>query len=126
MNLYQALLIDHYHHPRNYGTLENPDFSSGEHNPSCGDSISMQGIIENKHLKKIAFTAQGCVISIATASLLTEYVTGLSFEQIEKITPEQLQELVGITLGPLRLKCALLPLHALQKGIADYKKAHNA
>ena len=68
MTLYQALLMDHYHHPRNYGTLENPHFESGDMNPSCGDSVSFQGIIENNHLKQIRFTAQGCVISVAAAS----------------------------------------------------------
>ncbi len=126
MTLYQALLMDHYHHPRNYGKLENPHFQSGDMNPSCGDSVSLQGIVENNHLKKVCFTAQGCVISIAAASLLTEHVTGLSLDQIEQLTPETMQQLLGITLGPLRLKCALLPLQALQKGIVEFKKAHHA
>ena len=126
MTLYQALLMDHYHHPRNYGTLENPHFESGDMNPSCGDSVSFQGIIENNHLKQIRFTAQGCVISVAAASLLTEQVIDLPLDQIEKLTPDSTMQLLGITLGPLRLKCALLPLQALQKGIAGFKKAHHA
>jgi nitrogen fixation protein NifU and related proteins len=125
MNLYQAILMDHYQNPRNYGTLENPDFESGEQNPSCGDTISLQGTINNNHITVLRFIAHGCVISTATASLLTEYVQNASLESIENISPEQLQEIVGITLGPLRLKCALLPLNALKKGIHTYQVQHS-
>jgi len=118
--------MDHYQNPRNYGSLENPDFNSGEHNPSCGDIIAIQGLIENNQLKTIRFTAQGCVISVASASLLSEYVQGTPLEKISAITPEDMQKIIGITLGPLRLKCALLSLSALQKGIQTYKKDRNA
>ncbi len=116
--------MDHYQNPRNYGTLENPDFSSGEHNPSCGDIITIQGNIENDRLTKICFTAQGCVISVASASLLTEYAHQKTLETITAITPQQMQEIIGITLGPLRIKCALLSLIALQKGIQNYTQTH--
>lgn len=129
MNIYKALLMEHYQHPRNYGDLENADFSSGEYNPSCGDSISMKGHIENNHLKTIRFTAQGCVISVACASLLSEYVHHMSLAAILALDAATMQEITGITLGPLRLKCTLLSLSALKKGIQHYlqqKKEHHA
>lgn len=121
MNLYQAILMDHYQNPRNYGTLENPDFESGEQNPSCGDTISLQGTVKDNHITALRFIAHGCVISTATASLLTEYVQNAPLETVQNISPEKLQEIVGITLGPLRLKCALLSLNALKKGIHVYQ-----
>lgn len=123
MNIYQAVLMEHYQHPRNYGNLENPDFSSGEHNPSCGDLIAIQGLFDHNELKTVRFTAQGCVMSIATASLLSEYVQHKSIENILAIDAQTIQKIIGINLGPLRLKCALLPLFALQAGIKQYQ--HN-
>lgn len=120
MNLYQALLMDHYQHPRNYGTLNNPHFTSDEHNPSCGDTITVEGALHNNVLVAIKFVGKGCVISQSTASLLTERLQGTSVQDILHFDTQQLQTLIGLSLGPLRLKCALLPLHALKQGIRSY------
>jgi len=111
--------MDHFRNPRNYGTLEYPDFSSGEYNPSCGDAIAIQGIIKDDRIFKIAFTGKGCVISQAAASMLLEYCIGKTIDEIDAFDAHTMQELLGISLGPVRLKCALLPLHALKKGIEN-------
>lgn len=71
-HLYQQELLDHYRHPRNNGVLENAQIATQTFNPSCGDQISLQVIIENDILKAIRFQGKGCVISQASASLLTE------------------------------------------------------
>lgn len=126
MNLYQEILMDHYKHPRNYGSLDLYDFSSGQMNPSCGDSIIMQGIVENNFIKELRFTGKGCVISQATASLLTQACKGKSIDEILQLDAEYITQLIGIQLGLLRLKCAMLPLHALQKGIRSYLGASHA
>lgn len=119
--MYQALLHDHYQHPRNKGTLLAADFTSHQHNPSCGDTISFQGIVAASGLLiKVAFTGSGCVISQATASLLSEKVVGTPIAQIQLIDKNMILQLIGMELGPTRLKCALLPLEALQQGIAGY------
>lgn len=124
MNLYQALLMDHYKNPRNQGRLPAPDFVSEEHNPSCGDQVRMEGMLEGDVIIKIVFEGKGCVISQATASLLTVHVVGFSRAMIESMDSTSIQKLIGMELGPTRLKCALLPLHALQQGLLRYYLAH--
>jgi len=120
--LYQEILLDHYRNPRNAGKLENPDFSSGESNPSCGDSILIEGRVKNGILTDIRFQGQGCVLSQATASILTEQCKGKNIDKICALNKEFILNLIGMQLGPNRLQCALLPLEALQKGITKYKK----
>lgn len=125
MDLYHQTLMDHYRYPRNRGTLDSADFKSGLYNPSCGDKIAMEGCIQERVLIKIAFEGIGCVISQATASLLTELVLGKSVEDIAALNKEFLQAVLGIELGPIRLKCALLPLQALQEGVASHMQSRS-
>ena len=125
MNLYQKTLMDHYHHPQNYGQLDNAHFTTQLHNPSCGDLLSMQGIIEASILVHVRFIGKGCIISQATASLLTQEYSGKNITDILALTATNIQTLIGIPLGPLRLKCALLPLDVLQDGIRIYQKNMN-
>ena len=122
MNLYRELLMDHYRHPRNQGRLTDPDFTSGEYNPSCGDSVSFDGIVKDDVLAKVAFTGKGCVISLAAASLLSEHCKNMALDTILAMDKKEILKLIGMFLGPIRLKCALLPLHALQGGIRKYKE----
>ncbi len=123
MNLYQDVLIDHYRNPRNRGVLDHPDFKSGENNPSCGDSVSMSGRVKDDRLIAVSFEGAGCVISQAAASMLTEKVIGERLEDIMKLNAAFMRNLVGIELGPTRVRCALLALEALQKGIQEYLHA---
>ncbi len=119
-NLYQETLMDHYRNPRNRGVINNPDFCSGSYNPSCGDAVSMEGMITDGTITKVFFEGKGCVISQAGASLLTQKARGCSIAEINAFDTTFMQSLVGISLGPTRLKCALLPLHALQDGLKKY------
>ncbi len=123
MELYKEQLLDHYKNPRNTGKLENPDFSSGMVNPSCGDSLMMQGIVKEGILDQIKFTGTGCVISQATASMLTQMVKGKSLESIQKLEAQDMLDLLHISLGPLRIQCALLSLQALKKGLLAYTQS---
>ncbi|MFI5332636.1 MAG: iron-sulfur cluster assembly scaffold protein [Candidatus Babeliales bacterium] len=117
MNIYQATLMDHYKNPRNRGTLPMPDFSSEQLNPSCGDQICMAGLLQGDVVTNVVFQGTGCVISQATASLLTIHVVGFSRDMILAMDSAALCNLIGMELGPTRLKCALLPLQALQQGL---------
>lgn len=121
MNMYQETLLDYYRNPRNKGYIVQPDFTSQLYNPSCGDKVSFEGKIQKNAIDAIAFQGHGCVISLATASMLAEHVNGKSIDDIHALTPECILSLIGISLGPTRLKCALLPLQALQEGIAQYQ-----
>ena len=116
-NLYQEELMDHYRYPRNRGVVAGATFTHEELNPSCGDVIGLTGKIENGYIVQIAFTGSGCVISQAAASMLTEQVKGLTVTDACKLGGVWMQELVGIPLGPTRLRCALLALQVLQTAL---------
>lgn len=119
MNLYQQELMDHYHHPRNRGVVAHAHFSSSALNPSCGDSVAYQGTLNpDGAIAEIGFTGAGCVISQAAASMLSERVKGLLRHDVMKLDKDAMLALVGIPLGPTRLRCALLALEALQQGMA--------
>lgn len=120
--LYQERLHEYYKNPRHKGTLISPDFESGTYNPSCGDAILFQGHIRNNSINAIAFDGKGCVISLATASMLAELAQGKSIQDVMSLTTRDMQELVALELGPTRLRCALLSLEALQKGLKQYNQ----
>lgn len=120
MDIYKTQLLDHYRSPRNRRLLEQPDFQSEACNPSCGDSVTMYGQVQAAIVTVLTFQGAGCVISQATASLLTEHVLGMKFEAIQAITHERVLDLIGMQLGPTRLKCALLPLDALKQALVMY------
>ena len=117
MNLYQSTILDHYHNPHFKGCLENPTFTTELHNPSCGDSVYWQGTVKNGIVTDIAFNGKGCVISQAAASMLAQQAHGKSCAAINSYTQETMLTMLGIDLGPMRIKCALLPLEALHTGI---------
>ena len=117
MNLYQEELTDHYRNPRNWGTVANPDFSSGMHNPSCGDSVLFEGRVVDRKIAQVAFQGKGCVISLAAASMLSQTALNKPVSALLALNKESMLSLIGMDLGPVRLKCALLPLEALQAGL---------
>lgn len=118
--------MDHYKHSIYKKVLSHADFSSAHYNPSCGDRVSFQGTVQDNTLLELAFQGSGCVISQATASMLCEKFQGHHFTDPLSFTTEQLLELIGITLGPNRLRCALIALHALQEGITSYQRGNAA
>jgi len=119
--LYQDILVDHYKHSRNSGVIDPADFSSAQYNPSCGDRVSVTGLVSSDGvITDIRFQATGCVISVATASLLSEKVKGLTLADAALLDTPDILDLIGMSLGPTRLKCALLPLYALRDALHDY------
>ncbi len=122
MDLYKETLMDYYRNPRNRGTLEHPMFNSRTYAPTCGDIISMQGVIRDCKLVNVMFDGRGCVISQATASMLSEKVLGMTIEDVLDLNADDILALIGIELGLTRLKCALLPLQVLQDGVSGYIK----
>ena len=115
-DIYRENILDHYRHPRNFGKLENPDIDEKRGNPFCGDEISVtvKFSLDRKKVEKINFQGVGCAVSMASASLLTEYITGKSVREIMSLKKEKVIELLGIELSPTRLKCALLALETIQ------------
>lgn len=119
--MYQARLLDYYKNQSFRGALEHPDFSSGAYNPSCGDRIAFTGHIADGCIAAIAFESEGCVISQAAAALLCERVQSTPIARIAQFAVSDMKNLLGIELGPTRLKCALLSLEALQGGLSQLK-----
>lgn len=121
-DIYQERLLEHYQNSPHRGVLEHATCSSGVYNPSCGDAVSLQVIIQNDIIIQAKFEAKGCVISVAATSLLLDGLVGLSCVDAQKISADDLKKMIGIPLGPTRLRCALLPLDALQNILQDYRK----
>jgi nitrogen fixation NifU-like protein len=117
-DLYRDYILEHYRRPHNFGILEEPDARYEGANPLCGDRITMMLGIRDGIVSEVAFTGRGCAISQASASLLTDEIRGKPVADVEKMTPDDVLDLLGIEISPARLKCALLSLdtvsHALE------------
>ena len=122
MDLYRDLILDHYKHPRNFGHLEKPDVVMEEGNVTCGDRIVIELHVtclkSHVTIKDVRFSGEGCAISQASASMLTEKVKGLNKAAVRKMNLADIEEMLGTTLTPSRVKCATLPLEVLHKAIA--------
>jgi nitrogen fixation protein NifU and related proteins len=118
-NIYQEKLMDHYKNPRNKKKINNPDFSSGQQNPSCGDSILVEGKFQDNKIIQIGFDGAGCVVSQAAASMLLQKCIGKTVEDVLKLNKDDILQMIGIPLGPNRIKCALLSLQALQESLKN-------
>jgi len=116
-DMYRENILDHYQNPRNYGTLDHPDISYQDDNPLCGDVIRLDLELDAENrVTKVAFSGEGCAISQASASMLTEEILGKTLEEVKQIGKDEVLDLLGIQLGPVRIKCALLSLKVLKAG----------
>ena len=116
-DIYRENIIDHYKNPRNFGDLADADVVVREANASCGDMLEMAVRLGDGKVSQIKFKSVGCAISTAAGSLLTEAVKSQSVEEIKEINDKDMMALLGIEVSPTRMKCALLPLRALQKAM---------
>ncbi len=115
--MYREQIIDLYENPLNYGTLEAADFDYEEDNPLCGDVIRIfLQLDDDKRIEGVKWSGQGCAISQASASLLTEEIKGKTLDEVKEFSKEELLELLGIQLSMTRVKCALLSLKVLKAG----------
>lgn len=121
--LYREEIMDHYNNPRNFGKMKDADVNYSDYNPVCGDEIEMQLKMENGTVKEAMFNGRGCAISQAAASMLTEEVKEKSMQELKQIKNEEVLQMLKINPGPVRIKCALLALKALQKGLLIYEAA---
>jgi len=115
MSIYGDIILDHYHYPRNFKKLERSTGKVHVDNPLCGDSIDIAIYEKDGSINDIGFQGQGCAISLASASLLTEYAKGKPKDKIKKIDRDFVLGLLHIELSPNRIKCALLPWEGLMK-----------
>ena len=118
--MYQEIILDYYRNPRNKGVLPHPDIISHDSNTSCGDEITMQVLVKDGRIGNVRFTGKGCAISMAAASMLTEYTLGKSLSEVAKFNKEVMLGLINIPISCMRLKCALLGLKVLKLGVIQY------
>jgi nitrogen fixation NifU-like protein len=137
-DLYRRVIMDHYKNPRNRGTLDDETLTINLNNPTCGDRISLQLQVEDGIVKKAKFTGEGCSISMSSASMMTEAVTGKTVDEalgmadkfstlvkggdVEFEELEDIEALSGVSKFPARIKCATLSWNALRKGIEHHKE----
>ena len=125
-DLYRELIVDHYKNPRHKGKLEKSDFSFADENPLCGDYLQIQlEVDENQKVVNAKFDGHGCAISISAADLLLDFIMGKSFEDLKKIKKQDVLDLLGIELSPVRLKCALLSLKVLKAAIYELQETNS-
>jgi nitrogen fixation NifU-like protein len=117
-DLYRELIIDRYKNPQYRGTLEPHDITFEDDNPLCGDHIRIDLRVDDQgQVVDATFDGHGCAISQASADLLVESVVGKTLDEVKALSKEDLLGLLGIELGPVRIKCALLPLKVLKAGV---------
>ena len=116
-DLYRELILDHYQHPHNHGEIPDADISYEDSNPLCGDQIRIDIKLKNDVVEDVKFNGKGCAISQATASMLTDELIGKSLDEIKSLDKQFVLDMLGIPLGPTRLKCALLPLKVIKAGV---------
>lgn len=138
--LYQDIILDHYKNPRNRVELKDEDVLADEENPLCGDRIRLTCRIEDGCLAEIRYDVKGCAVSQASASMMSEALCGLSVDQARKLIEEfiaamrgereidpdwhpELMSLAGVRKYPLRVKCATLSWHGLQKILSGRESA---
>lgn len=116
-DLYRELIIDRYKNPQYRGVLDPNDITFEDDNPLCGDHIRVDLRLNDDNIvTEAAFSGEGCSISQASADLLVESIIGRSIEEVKQLTKEDVLDMLGIDLGPVRLKCALLSLKVLKAG----------
>ncbi|MFB6070661.1 MAG: iron-sulfur cluster assembly scaffold protein [Halanaeroarchaeum sp.] len=122
-DMYRQQILDHYKNPRNYGALEAPDFSHGGHNPSCGDQLEFDVVLEDdgETIERVAFEGDGCAISQASASMLSQRLPGMTLDEVESMDRDDVIDMLGVEISPMRVKCAVLAEKVVQDGAAIYR-----
>ncbi len=114
---YKKHIVELWKNPRNFGTLRSPTHELTEHNSICGDEITVQLSVKDGKIADAKFSGSGCILSVVSASLLTDKLKGMKVEDIKKLGKEDIKKLLKTKIHPSRMKCALLPLEATKKSL---------
>lgn len=121
-DMYRQQILDHYRNPRNYGELEEPTYTHIGENTSCGDEITIDVELDDDDvIRDVRFRGEGCAISQAAASLLTDEVKGLTLDELYELDRDDVLDLLGVEVTPMRIKCAVLAEKVLQDGAKLYE-----
>jgi nitrogen fixation NifU-like protein len=117
-DLYREMIVERYKNPLMKGELDPHDYSYQDDNPLCGDRIRIDVRVDDQGtITEAAFSGEGCAISQVSADLLVETIVGRKLDEVKAFSKDDILELLGIELSPVRLKCALLSLKVLKAGI---------
>jgi len=121
-DMYRQQILDHYKNPRNHGELEDPTFTHVGENPMCGDTIEIDVVLDDDEdtIEAVAFRGDGCAISQASASMLTERLVGMSIEDLQTMDRDDIIDMLGVDISPMRVKCAVLAEKVAQDGAEIY------
>lgn len=122
MDIYAENIIDHYKHPHGKERLPSPTVTHAELNPSCGDTLTLDLQIENGTVRAMGWTGDGCAISQATMSILSDEIAGKTIGELEGWNAGKITGMLGVPVGARRMKCALLSLHTLKNALHLHKK----
>ncbi len=122
MDLYAENILDHYRHPRTKKSLDAPSVTHEEVNVSCGDALTIHLTIAAGRISEIGWEGSGCAISQAAMSMLSEELAGTLLDDVASLQKEHVYDLLGVPIGPRRVKCALLCLHTLKNAVRKLKR----
>lgn len=114
------LILEHFRAPRNYGSLDSADVDHELRNPACGDHVRMLAAVEEARITEVRYVGNGCVISMAAASLLTTIAKDSQLADLVKTPEEKMLEALEAQISPRRVDCALLAFRALRSGLINY------
>ena len=112
--LYRDNILDHYKNPQNFGELDPHDVEFFDYNPLCGDEMGVQIKVGDRLISDLRFSGSGCAISLASASIISDSLIGMSLVEVKELDAGWLEEQIGLHLSPVRLKCGLLGLKVVQ------------
>jgi len=121
VSAYRDVVLEHFRHPRNRGSLVMADVSMEGANPLCGDRVRVELRVVDGTITDTGFTADACVLCVAAASLVTEHVRGMRTEEARELSDAVALQLVGGTVPPARKRCATLPLDTLRRAVAGLR-----
>ncbi len=116
-DLFRETILEHHRHPRCHGSLPSPDVTYEDSNPLCGDRVRIDVNLRDGRIAEVRWSGHGCSISQASASMLCERIEGQPLEDVKALTRTDICDMLGIELGPVRLKCAMLALKTLKAGV---------
>jgi nitrogen fixation NifU-like protein len=120
-DMYRENILEHYRHPLNFGQLDDPTFEAEGVNPLCGDELHVQVQVGDEGVvTQVRFSGHGCAISQASMSMLSEAMIGKQLDEVAAMSREDITEMLGIPLSPVRLKCALLGLVVTKMGMHEH------
>ncbi|WP_415379931.1 Fe-S cluster assembly sulfur transfer protein SufU [Halosimplex sp. TS25] len=121
-DMYRQQILDHYKNPRNFGEIEDATFTHVGENPMCGDTIEMDVVLDDDEevIERVAFRGDGCAISQASASMLSEKLAGMAVEDLEAMDRDDVIDMLGVDISPMRVKCAVLAEKVAQDGAEIY------